>query len=346
MKDRVPTKPNRYAVYDDNHNFIGYEYHERADEPTEAGSALNKANLLPDDVAAALWLTGDPQVKDAICKLARNTIFSDTYYWHKYLLDTQIVLGGLITDNSIKFCSSYSGQNTGTVSYSDYVDINLDNGTAVLRNPVTANYSWSDYSALSVLKNKYFKKTYGDQAIFFAANNAEILQVSENGFGYIVLKNGYKPNFVISKTFESLVNSPNPNAYPQNGRVDNRYFEYLGKPDGKFPVKTAWGSYKGTGTYGSSNPNVLHFNFKPQFVILLSADESVEARFGFILPQEPYNSYTKCGMNDYLAGSTNDLIRKAMYAKVADNTLYWFSLQGASYQFNANMAAYYYFAIG
>ena len=69
MIDRQPTKPNRYAVYDDNHNFIRYEYHERADEPTQVGDALNKANLLPDDVATALGLTGNPQVKDALEKI-------------------------------------------------------------------------------------------------------------------------------------------------------------------------------------------------------------------------------------------------------------------------------------
>lgn len=69
MRDRIPSKPNRYAVYDDAHNFIRYEYHERADEPTQVGSALNKANLLPDDVATALGLTGDPQVKDGLTAL-------------------------------------------------------------------------------------------------------------------------------------------------------------------------------------------------------------------------------------------------------------------------------------
>lgn len=49
--DRLPTKPNRYAVYDDNHNFIRYEYHERADEPIVEGSPLNKAKL--DEFLAA-----------------------------------------------------------------------------------------------------------------------------------------------------------------------------------------------------------------------------------------------------------------------------------------------------
>ena len=69
MQDRAPTKPNRYAVYDDAHNFLRYEYHERADEPTQVGDALNKANLLPDAVATALGLTGNPQVKDALSKV-------------------------------------------------------------------------------------------------------------------------------------------------------------------------------------------------------------------------------------------------------------------------------------
>ena len=49
--DRLPTKPHRYAVYDDNHNFIRYEYHERADEPIVEGSPLNKTKL--DEFLAA-----------------------------------------------------------------------------------------------------------------------------------------------------------------------------------------------------------------------------------------------------------------------------------------------------
>jgi len=75
MKDRIPTKPNRYAVYDENHAFLRYEYHELADEPTEVGSRLDKANFLPDTVATALGLSGDPQIKDALAAL--NTLISN-----------------------------------------------------------------------------------------------------------------------------------------------------------------------------------------------------------------------------------------------------------------------------
>ena len=53
--DRVPTKPNRYAVYDEEHNFLRYEYHERADEPVQAGNPFNKA--LQDDFLAASGTT-------------------------------------------------------------------------------------------------------------------------------------------------------------------------------------------------------------------------------------------------------------------------------------------------
>lgn len=53
--DRVPTKPNRYAVYDENHNFLRYEHHERADEPVQIGNPFNKA--LQDEFLAASGTT-------------------------------------------------------------------------------------------------------------------------------------------------------------------------------------------------------------------------------------------------------------------------------------------------
>lgn len=69
MKDRVPIKPNRFAVFDENHNFLRYEYHERADEPTEPGTAINKAALLKDSTAAALGLPLTAVPDDALYKI-------------------------------------------------------------------------------------------------------------------------------------------------------------------------------------------------------------------------------------------------------------------------------------
>ena len=75
MKDRVPTKPNRYAVYDDNRNFIRYEYHERADEPTEVGTPLSKANLLTDKIGVG---TVNPTVCDAFKQSFAQIVVSTT----------------------------------------------------------------------------------------------------------------------------------------------------------------------------------------------------------------------------------------------------------------------------
>lgn len=78
MKDRVGTEvlqngARRYAQYDASGVLQGYTYLLLADEPTEAGTALNKANLLSDATAAALGLSGDPTVNDAFAKMVHET---------------------------------------------------------------------------------------------------------------------------------------------------------------------------------------------------------------------------------------------------------------------------------
>ena len=120
MKDRVPGKPNRYAVYDDNHNFLRYEYHERADEPTQTGDALNKANLLPDDVATALGLgpADNPQVKDALNKI-------------KTLIDNNTTLANTkakIETGSYTGTGTYGSRNDNSITFSDTPEIVLING--------------------------------------------------------------------------------------------------------------------------------------------------------------------------------------------------------------------------
>ena len=78
MKDRVGTQilengARRYAQYDSSGTLQGYVYLLLADEPTEVGTALNKANLLSDATATALGLSGDPTVNDALAKLVHTT---------------------------------------------------------------------------------------------------------------------------------------------------------------------------------------------------------------------------------------------------------------------------------
>lgn len=71
MKDRVPTpgQEGRVKITPESGGVAYYAKLEMADNPTQAGDEPIKANLLPDDVATALGLTGNPQVKDALSKL-------------------------------------------------------------------------------------------------------------------------------------------------------------------------------------------------------------------------------------------------------------------------------------
>jgi len=72
MKDRIPTYPGRIKLVPsaaDDDLFVLT----RDDEPTQAGTPLNKASLLSDATAEAIGLTGsDPTVNDALGFLAAN----------------------------------------------------------------------------------------------------------------------------------------------------------------------------------------------------------------------------------------------------------------------------------
>lgn len=69
MKDRVPLYPGRVTLTPVAGQANTYDM-VRADQPTQEGTPLNKANLLADDVAAKLGLTGDPTPNDALDALA------------------------------------------------------------------------------------------------------------------------------------------------------------------------------------------------------------------------------------------------------------------------------------
>ena len=71
MKDRVPTpgQEGRVKITPESGGAAYYAKLEMADNPIQVGDEPIKANLLPDDVATALGLTGNPQVKDALEKI-------------------------------------------------------------------------------------------------------------------------------------------------------------------------------------------------------------------------------------------------------------------------------------
>lgn len=65
MKDRVVEFPNRYRLVPVAGQENTYDFVAVPGEITEAGTIINKANLLTDATAARFGLSGDPSVDDA-----------------------------------------------------------------------------------------------------------------------------------------------------------------------------------------------------------------------------------------------------------------------------------------
>lgn len=96
-------------------------------------------------------------------------------------------------------------------------------------------------------------------------------------------------------------------------------------------VKIATGSYTGTGTYGSSNPNSLTFEFNPKLVLV-----NDNYQYGLIA----------------IKGSTGALAAAntmQQYVSWGSNTVSWYcngTRQSANNQYNAAGTTYNYIAIG
>lgn len=69
MRDRVPQKPGRIALTDEQTGETRYYTMTRADNPTEPGTPLNKASLLTDATCSALGLSNTATPNDAFNKL-------------------------------------------------------------------------------------------------------------------------------------------------------------------------------------------------------------------------------------------------------------------------------------
>ena len=126
--------------------------------------------------------------------------------------------------------------------------------------------------------------------------------------------------------------SSDRNAYPDSGTVDGLTYQYLGVPFQKFPTmpQIATGSYTGTGTYGSSNPNSLMFDFNPKLIIIGNVA-----------------SYNGVPMHVIFQKDSDFAIFYAsMHVTWSDSGVSWYSSDSANYQLNKSGAQYYYTAIG
>ena len=149
MKDRAVLLPNRRKITFDGES-PKYATVENADQPTEAGTLLNKANLLSDSVVSELGLTQtDPVPSDALIHLQRSAIqysimpTASSDYLNKIVFF--IGTTGTYVNGGLYQCVS-SGGGTPTYSWSR-VYIGAAKADLVFKNQNVSTSSWSTYSA-------------------------------------------------------------------------------------------------------------------------------------------------------------------------------------------------------
>lgn len=111
------------------------------------------------------------------------------------------------------------------------------------------------------------------------------------------------------------------------------------------------GSYVGTGTYGSSNPNSLTFDFPVAYIIFVGYKSSSDFN---PLVQSDYLTYSNPVFQCFAIGNTYEqsagpyLYESSSnaYAKVSSDrkTVYWYNTSNADRQLNGNRNTYYFIA--
>lgn len=162
-----------------------------------------------------------------------------------------------------------------------------------------------------------------------------------NGTNYVTSNNvGYRPCFTLPATFQATY------YVDQNGTVHPEQ-EYTTAGDfadlwGNIipTVKIETGSYTGTGTYGSGDPNMLVLQERPKLIFI--SDFGSFTQMVYMDNQREQTRFSPNGIVFYLSGTPTIL---KMYVFMSENKFQWYSDSNASNQLNQSGHEYSYTAI-
>lgn len=232
-------------------------------------------------------------------------------------------LGSKITGN-IALTDRTNESSTIYWNYSDQVDVS-DDGEVSLIAPNRVDFNATQSNAVNMaesLVGNFIMTTSSATAIkantvYFIPDDASVAREMSG------------TKFVYTTAIQSVTGYP---AIPVGTTI-----EYLGVLGDKTSIET--GSYVGTGTYGSGNPNTLTFRFEPKFVHIQAGNIGKEDSSGFKF------AFFVLGTKGFSIGpgSANELYN--LNAKFDGNTLSWY-LGNAAQQLNTKSANYFFIALG
>lgn len=370
MKDRVPRYPGRVKMIPVAGQANTYDM-ERADQPTQQGTPINKASMLKD-ATAALFGLGTDAVPDAVLA------WLGKYNQHWWSKRTPEVYGYAekqtdMLDRSGYYYQWYIKNTPKTIQYSKEITIDQATGAVSLKNPISftaTKYSsfygnektlvLEEFAALApcyitgLYKSKYGYKagTLSDEIIFLPANctyrwkgSTTTLGGDNNGYAsdHCFFIHDYSsvapPAKRISSEHKKIheagdtiyLHSANRNAYPDSGTQDGYEYAYLGVPFQNIISAPRFAA----GTYIGTG--------------LYGADNPSTLVFDFIpkvviinrkLFSESDGLLVYVGQPGQAAtGSGNEF-------SCIGTTLSWYSKVDAANQWNSDGATYYYVAFG
>lgn len=339
MQDRTPLYPGRVKLVPVEGHTNVYDM-TREDSPTQPGTPLSKATLLKDATAALYGLGTDAVPDDVLSLLSRfhNGLGSE-YLWAKYQ-ETDTLEPLVYEQKTLAWNSTTPFSRT--ITYSDSYELDSDHNVILAEPKSTISISNTSYaSAASALAGKYYT-TPDKSGVYLAAESITVSYTLVNTNPTILISSAAEVTNVHATTFVGYVNSPNENAYPP-AVSDGYTYTALGQIGNK--VRIATGSYTGTGTHGSNNPNSLTFDFEPKIVFITNGDRytvshgNASYTSGSIVSLWPTSYTIYCGFGE--TGGT--------YGKKSSDgkTLTWYNTYSdAKSQWNTSGLVYRYIAIG
>lgn len=355
MQDRVPLFPGRVKMTPVAGQANTFDM-VRADDPTQAGTPLNKATFLKD-ATAALYGLGTGAVPDDV--LAWIGAYN-TYWWRRRTPGgaRYVEVQSDIHDAIALFSPNVE---TSQVIYSKQLTIDQNNGNAALgavltlpktsgkelAEAIVANaplyvsvsgtiYCIPDGATAGAGSNPSFNKS---TIMYYKSSNKDYVYI--NGSGTPLGKTVTTERKQIPAGDWQYFHSSNRNAYPDSGTQDGYEYEYLGIPldNAVTAPKIEAGSYVGTGTYGGGTDAVkLSFSFIPKVVIVEGTTGSYGTAIFF---------YGATHADGTIQTSSNS---NARYAVSWDGkNISWYASDSgadARRQLNVNGSTYSYIAIG
>lgn len=344
MQNREPTYPGRVTMTPVAGLANTYDM-ERADQPLQPGTPLNKATLLKDATAALFGLDSTAVPDDILAALGRYK----QYWWRRRAPKTTGYIEKL-TD-----ITSDVRLDVGTWLFYKTMTISQTDGAMSLSDPITISPLNAD---TIVAQAPVYCTRSGTNVIYLVPDNATAYTSTNSYYdsSKTVVSYDYDDNYYIKLTgsgnpraqvvsSQYVVGSPGDwyylqssdrSAYPDSGTSGGYEYEYLGIPfdNAVTAPRIETGSYVGTGTHGTYNKSSLAFDHRPLLVILFGYYTQIFSGMipsGFNAKAPPFED----GGNQYCNYRWNG------------NVLKWnTNSSGPEGQNNTTGQTYYYMAIG